>query len=401
MYNKEEIVEEIKRVANQMDVKTLTEKEFQQNSMVPMTTVRFYMGPWNRALEAAGLAPLHNTPEPKSNDELLEDLMRLYDQHGEPPTVALVTAKGKFAYRHYGARWKNLDEAFLLAKKKFRTKPTPPNESAEAEEEPVIDTNPSIFQNEIDFNNLHIGEAPEDLEELPVESITADDLEETFDNDNAGNLDNADENEITSKIFAKELLAEEESKETAPEPFPDSSYKIPNPVPDPDDTIEKAKTAEIIKQRIIEEGLREAEKVPLEVRKKNESIDMEQTVPSGPAALSQMGAYQAPPTDRTAPPTAPGENTMPAEGGKNMSGNPAIKLIPKTIKPKIARKKRSVLGEPLFFRGLKYAPVNKLAVGYLFGMVSHELGFIIEALRSEFPDCEGKRCLDTEGNQWE
>jgi hypothetical protein len=88
-------------------------------------------------------------------------------------------------------------------------------------------------------------------------------------------------------------------------------------------------------------------------------------------------------------------------GGEKMTDSQRIKLIPQTIKPKIAKKKPRFLGESVQFRGLKFAPVNEKGVAYLFGMVSLELGFVVEALRTEPPDCEGKRCLDTAANQWE
>jgi hypothetical protein len=57
--------------------------------------------------------------------------------------------------------------------------------------------------------------------------------------------------------------------------------------------------------------------------------------------------------------------------------------------------------EPLDFRGLRFAPASRQGVVYLFGMISDELGFIIESFIAEFPDCEGKRCVDQEKNQWE
>ena len=79
----------------------------------------------------------------------------------------------------------------------------------------------------------------------------------------------------------------------------------------------------------------------------------------------------------------------------------AIRVIPKTIKPKIEKKRRIIFGEPINFRGLRFAPINEQGVVYLFGMISHELGFLIESVRTEFPDCEGKRCFDKENNQWE
>jgi HNH endonuclease len=78
-------------------------------------------------------------------------------------------------------------------------------------------------------------------------------------------------------------------------------------------------------------------------------------------------------------------------------------VIPKIHKPKAGSRPRSKIlyGGPLDFRGLRYAPVNEQGVVYLFGMVSKELGFLIESIRTDYPDCEGKRCLDKAGTQWE
>jgi len=57
-------------------------------------------------------------------------------------------------------------------------------------------------------------------------------------------------------------------------------------------------------------------------------------------------------------------------------------------------------GEPINFRGMINAPINELGVIYLFGMVASELGFIIENVRTTFPDCEGKRRIKGK-NRWE
>jgi hypothetical protein len=78
-------------------------------------------------------------------------------------------------------------------------------------------------------------------------------------------------------------------------------------------------------------------------------------------------------------------------------------IIPQTHKPKsdAPTKRRVLYGEPLDFRGLRYAPINEQGVVYLFGMVSRELGFLIESIRTDFPDCEGKRCLDPQRRVWE
>jgi hypothetical protein len=104
-------------------------------------------------------------------------------------------------------------------------------------------------------------------------------------------------------------------------------------------------------------------------------------------------------TKRGIPSSVVSPSTVPL--GRPATGTGMI--IPETHKPKdhIANKRRVLFGEPLNFRGLQYAPVNEQGVVYLFGMVSRELGFLIESIRTDFPDCEGKRCVDAEGREWE
>jgi hypothetical protein len=60
-----------------------------------------------------------------------------------------------------------------------------------------------------------------------------------------------------------------------------------------------------------------------------------------------------------------------------------------------------VFGAPINFRGLRHAPTNEQGVVYLFGMVSSELGLIVEAVQSAYPDCEAKRCVDNRQNRWQ
>jgi len=52
---------------------------------------------------------------------------------------------------------------------------------------------------------------------------------------------------------------------------------------------------------------------------------------------------------------------------------------------------RPTYGDPIDFRGLRHAPVNENGVVFLFGMVAHELGYLVEAIQIGFPDCEAKR----------
>ena len=77
-------------------------------------------------------------------------------------------------------------------------------------------------------------------------------------------------------------------------------------------------------------------------------------------------------------------------------------VIAKTSKPQtLRRSKRVQYGEPMDFRGLRHAPINEQGVVYLFGMVSQELGFLIESVRTGYPDCEGKRWVDSKRQRLE
>ncbi len=63
--------------------------------------------------------------------------------------------------------------------------------------------------------------------------------------------------------------------------------------------------------------------------------------------------------------------------------------------------RREKLGELLNFRGLQHAPVNEQGVVFLFGMVCRELGYLVEVVRSEYPDCQGKRRININPETWE
>ncbi|MBI4496373.1 MAG: hypothetical protein HY689_00510 [Chloroflexi bacterium] len=64
-------------------------------------------------------------------------------------------------------------------------------------------------------------------------------------------------------------------------------------------------------------------------------------------------------------------------------------------------RRRSEYGEPIDFRGLRHAPINEQGVVYLFGMISRELGFLVEAIQQGFPDCEAKREIRGQRGRWE
>ncbi len=49
-------------------------------------------------------------------------------------------------------------------------------------------------------------------------------------------------------------------------------------------------------------------------------------------------------------------------------------------------KKKSLVGDPINFRGMANAPVNEAGVVALFSMVARDLGFYVQEIGSDFPD---------------
>lgn len=52
---------------------------------------------------------------------------------------------------------------------------------------------------------------------------------------------------------------------------------------------------------------------------------------------------------------------------------------------------RPVFGAPVLVPGLAYEPANESGVIYLFGIIGRQLGFHVERLQIDFPDCEAMR----------
>jgi hypothetical protein len=53
----------------------------------------------------------------------------------------------------------------------------------------------------------------------------------------------------------------------------------------------------------------------------------------------------------------------------------------------------TIYGDFIHFRGLEHAPINEQGVIFLFGMICRELGYVVQMLKTGFPDCEAKRQL--------
>lgn len=79
----------------------------------------------------------------------------------------------------------------------------------------------------------------------------------------------------------------------------------------------------------------------------------------------------------------------------------AVKPFEREVERELRKQPRDQeLGEPLDFRGLRHAPVNEQGVVYLFGMVSRELGFLVESVRQRYPDCEALEQTPGKSSRW-
>jgi hypothetical protein len=64
--------------------------------------------------------------------------------------------------------------------------------------------------------------------------------------------------------------------------------------------------------------------------------------------------------------------------------------VPSVVKNGVKRD-RPVMGRPFDSSPLTNAPINELGVVFLFGILAAELGFQVESLQGNFPDCEARR----------
>jgi len=63
------------------------------------------------------------------------------------------------------------------------------------------------------------------------------------------------------------------------------------------------------------------------------------------------------------------------------------------------KKRKTITGELINFRGLIWAPVNEQGVVFIFGMIARELGMYVELVRPGYPDCIAKRYVGK--GKWE
>ena len=115
MPSDEAYLDDLREFADELG-KPPTKKEMNEDG--PHSTTPYYTRweTWNGALEAAGLDSNHREI---SEDELLDDLRRIADEHGEPVRFQDVEDHGKYDpttyYRHFGSWFEAREAAGLDA----------------------------------------------------------------------------------------------------------------------------------------------------------------------------------------------------------------------------------------------------------------------------------------------
>jgi len=81
------------------------------------------------------------------------------------------------------------------------------------------------------------------------------------------------------------------------------------------------------------------------------------------------------------------------DGKKKVSGEKALtqKVVANVRRRSVIFADRPVYGAPMQIPGLAYEPVNEMGVVLLFGIMARSLGFHVERVQPDFPDCEAMR----------
>lgn len=114
------IIEEIRRVAAELNVDRLSQDQFDKHHRLGgVTTAGHQFGSWNDAVKAAGLVPYEpsqgNVSLKLSDEELLRDLLRLESKLGGPPSERKLARYGQFSLKPYKTRWGSLPNAVKRA----------------------------------------------------------------------------------------------------------------------------------------------------------------------------------------------------------------------------------------------------------------------------------------------
>ncbi|MBA4782163.1 MAG: HNH endonuclease [Rhizobiales bacterium] len=106
----EELLEDVKRVAEKLNSQTLTRGEYEEHGKYGFTTVLRRLGKWSEVLEKLGLGvkvPIYNT-----NEELFSNLAEVWTKLGEQPSYkALSKDISRFSVGTYENRFGSWNDA--------------------------------------------------------------------------------------------------------------------------------------------------------------------------------------------------------------------------------------------------------------------------------------------------
>jgi len=110
-----EIVNEIRRVANQLGKDRLSRSEFRTNSVISLWHVDKLFDSWNEAMEEAGLVPVPRKTKIQENDLFIE-MRRVFLDFGGICNRTRFSKRSRYSvdvYKKRFGRWNNVLKAFL------------------------------------------------------------------------------------------------------------------------------------------------------------------------------------------------------------------------------------------------------------------------------------------------
>ena len=109
----EELIQELKRVTDKLG-EPPTFREMQSEGDYAPHTYDRHFGSWNQALRAAGFEP-ENSGSKISKDALLDEIIRLTHEFGEPPSARVMDEKGEYGSATYQRRFGSWSKAVETA----------------------------------------------------------------------------------------------------------------------------------------------------------------------------------------------------------------------------------------------------------------------------------------------
>ncbi len=117
------IIQEIQRIAAKLGTKSLSQSQFDEHhELGGVTTAGNQFGSWNEAIVAAGLEPQASGGSGAiqiTNDELLEEIIRVHRLLGREPSGRQMEAKGQYSLKPYVERWDTFAKAKTAAYDRF------------------------------------------------------------------------------------------------------------------------------------------------------------------------------------------------------------------------------------------------------------------------------------------